>query len=138
MTYISANYFTGKRTKVALLSSMTIVLINCVFICQPMSVDFKLVGDKQACNGSDVVIKALKLDHSSSVPNISWNITWNSDGIEGQRLTQSEVMAAWDSIRRVRNASTTTVNKAGVAKFSVPGELVSFRVNCCILLHSNN
>ncbi|XP_068249223.1 uncharacterized protein [Palaemon carinicauda] len=95
-----------------------------VTVMQKESLDeikFKLSGDRQACNGSDVKVSVSNiLGASIDEIQITWNTTW-SPGTTA--WGQSETLKTWDSVREIKNKSFITKTETGET-ISFPGSLV--------------
>ncbi|CAL4180399.1 unnamed protein product, partial [Meganyctiphanes norvegica] len=99
-------------------------------ISEESSVSFQLLGDTQACNGSDVVLKIARIRGASPAETTaSWNITWEPSGGSSK---QSETLIMWENVRTIKETmKKSTTNTGHLLTFSGdlirPGEL--YRIN---------
>ncbi|XP_066964283.1 uncharacterized protein [Macrobrachium rosenbergii] len=84
-------------------------------------IKFKLSGDTQSCNGSDVKVSVSNIVGASlDKVQITWNTTWSPGTTSwGQR----ETLRTWDSVREIKNKSLVTKTSTGET-ISFPGNLV--------------
>ncbi|XP_064079297.1 uncharacterized protein LOC135196421 isoform X2 [Macrobrachium nipponense] len=84
-------------------------------------IKFKLSGDTQSCNGSDVKVSVSNIVGASLEDvQITWNTSWSPGTTSwGQR----ETLRTWDSVREIKNKSVVTKTSTGET-MSFPGNLV--------------